>query len=108
VSDQMTDGRRFRILTVTDNCTRECLRLAFSFSALQQREHPQGPRWSVRARNRIGCPPDVAIDESTVSGAGGEEKDSLSMSCALVAAASAPARTTRACRANVRAGRDCG
>ena len=24
VSDQMTDGRRFRILTVIDNCTREC------------------------------------------------------------------------------------
>ena len=28
VSDQMTDGRRFRILTVVDNCTRECLALA--------------------------------------------------------------------------------
>jgi putative transposase len=28
VSDQMTDGRRFRILTVIDNCTRECLALA--------------------------------------------------------------------------------
>ena len=27
VSDQMTDGRRFRILTVVDNCTRECLSL---------------------------------------------------------------------------------
>ena len=27
VSDQMTDGRRFRILTVIDNCTRECLAL---------------------------------------------------------------------------------
>ena len=27
VSDQMTDGRRFRILTVIDNCTRECLGL---------------------------------------------------------------------------------
>ena len=25
VSDQLTDGRRFRILTVIDNCTRECL-----------------------------------------------------------------------------------
>ncbi|SFK58275.1 HTH-like domain-containing protein, partial [Caulobacter sp. UNC279MFTsu5.1] len=30
VSDQMTDGRRFRILTVIDNCTRECLALTFS------------------------------------------------------------------------------
>ena len=27
VSDQMTDGRRFRILTVVDTCTRECLAL---------------------------------------------------------------------------------
>ena len=27
VADQMTDGRRFRILTVIDNCTRECLTL---------------------------------------------------------------------------------
>lgn len=27
VSDQMTDGRRFRILTVIDNCARECLGL---------------------------------------------------------------------------------
>ncbi len=25
VSDQLTDGRRFRILTVVDDCTRECL-----------------------------------------------------------------------------------
>ena len=28
VHDQMTDGRRFRVLTVVDNCTRECLALA--------------------------------------------------------------------------------
>lgn len=28
VSDQLTDGRRFRILTVIDNCTRECPALA--------------------------------------------------------------------------------
>jgi putative transposase len=27
VSDQMSDGRRFRILTVVDDCTRECLAL---------------------------------------------------------------------------------
>ena len=27
VSDQLTDGRRFRILTVVDDCTRECLGL---------------------------------------------------------------------------------
>jgi putative transposase len=27
VSDQLTDGRRFRILTVVDDCTRECVAL---------------------------------------------------------------------------------
>jgi putative transposase len=27
VSDQLTDGRRFRVLTVVDDCTRECLAL---------------------------------------------------------------------------------
>lgn len=27
VSDQLTCGRRFRILTVVDDCPRECLRL---------------------------------------------------------------------------------
>jgi putative transposase len=27
VSDQLTEGRRFRILTVVDDCTRECLAL---------------------------------------------------------------------------------
>lgn len=28
VSDQLTDGRRFRVLTIIDDCTRECLGLA--------------------------------------------------------------------------------
>ncbi len=27
VSDELTDGRRFRVLTVVDDCTRECLAL---------------------------------------------------------------------------------
>ena len=27
MSDQLTDGRRFRVLTVVDDCTRECLAL---------------------------------------------------------------------------------
>jgi putative transposase len=27
ISDQFTDGRRFRVLTVVDDCTRECLTL---------------------------------------------------------------------------------
>lgn len=32
VSDQMTDGRRFRVLTVVDDCTRECLALVADIS----------------------------------------------------------------------------
>ena len=37
VSDQFTDGRRFRVLTVVDDCTRECLALVAdtSLSGLQ-------------------------------------------------------------------------
>ncbi len=27
VSDQLTDSRRFRVLTIVDDCTRECLAL---------------------------------------------------------------------------------
>ena len=27
VADQLTDGRRFRILAIVDDCTRECLAL---------------------------------------------------------------------------------
>jgi putative transposase len=37
VSDQMTDGRRFRILTVNDNCTRECLALVADTSLSDRR-----------------------------------------------------------------------
>jgi transposase InsO family protein len=40
-SDQLTDGRRFRILTVVDDCTRECLALVADHLALQ---HPRGAR----------------------------------------------------------------
>jgi putative transposase len=32
VSDQLTDGRRFRILTIVDDCTRECLALVADIS----------------------------------------------------------------------------
>ena len=32
VSDQRTDGRRFRTLSVVDNCTRECLALVANTS----------------------------------------------------------------------------
>ena len=37
VSDQLTDGRRFRMLAVVDDCTRECLALAADTSMSGQR-----------------------------------------------------------------------
>ena len=37
VSDQLTDGRRFRVLTVVDDCTRECLALVADTSLSGQR-----------------------------------------------------------------------
>jgi putative transposase len=37
VSDQLTDGRRFRILTVVDICTRECIGLVADTSLSGQR-----------------------------------------------------------------------
>lgn len=37
VSDQFTDGRRFRVLTVVDDCTRECLALVADTSLSGQR-----------------------------------------------------------------------
>ncbi|MGX1360725.1 hypothetical protein AB7M46_005782 [Bradyrhizobium elkanii] len=49
VSDQLTDGRRFRILTVVDDCTRECLALVADTSLsesdcfeLERQPYPQG------------------------------------------------------------------
>lgn len=37
VSDQLTDGRRFRVLAVVDDCTRECLALVADSSLSGQR-----------------------------------------------------------------------
>ena len=37
VHDQMTDGRRFRVLSVIDECTRECLALVPDTSISGQR-----------------------------------------------------------------------
>ena len=62
VSDQLTDGRRFRILTMIDNCTRECLALVADTSLsgarvareldaiIQQRGRPE-----TRRRQRHGA-----------------------------------------------------
>ena len=56
VSDQMTDGRRFRILTVVDNCTRECLALVAdtSISGLRvARELNEIIRWRGRPKTVV-------------------------------------------------------
>lgn len=37
VSDQLTDGRRFRILAVVDDCMRECLALVVDTSLSSMR-----------------------------------------------------------------------
>jgi putative transposase len=61
VSDQMTDGRRFRILTVVDNCTRECLALVAdtSISGLRVARELD---WIVQVRGR---PESVISDNGT-------------------------------------------
>ena len=56
VSDQMTDGQRFRILTVVDNCTRECLALVAdtSISGLRvARELDAIIRWRGRPETMV-------------------------------------------------------
>jgi putative transposase len=68
VSDQLTDGRRFRILTVIDNCTRECLGLVADTSLSGQRVARELDA-IIRQRGR---PATVVSDngtEFTVSGA---------------------------------------
>ena len=69
VSDQMTDGRRFRVLTVVDDCTRECLTLVAdtSLSGLRvareletlmaSRGRPQDDRQRQRDRVHVQCHP---------------------------------------------------
>jgi putative transposase len=54
ISDQMTDGRRFRILTVIDNCTRECLALVADTS-LSGRRVARELNVIVRQRGRPGA-----------------------------------------------------
>ena len=46
VSEQMTDGRHLRILTVIDNCTRECLALVADTSLSGRQFHVVQPRHS--------------------------------------------------------------
>ena len=49
IHDQMTDGRRFRVLVIVDDCTRECLGLMPDTSI-------SGPaRWSFRTTASPVC-----------------------------------------------------
>ena len=64
VSDQMTYGRRFRILTVVDNCTRECLALVAETSISGLRVARELDR-IVQIRGR---PKSVISDNSLPSG----------------------------------------
>jgi putative transposase len=60
VSDQLTDGRRFRILAVVDDCTRECLALIADTSISGQRvtrELGDIVRWR-------GRPPDTIVSDN--------------------------------------------
>ena len=59
VSDQMTDGRRFRILTVIDNCTRECLALVADTS-LSGRRVARELDAIIRQRGR----PDMIVSDN--------------------------------------------
>ena len=52
VSDQMTDGRRFRILTVVDNCTRECLALVADTSLVRAGGSPGN--WTPSSASAAG------------------------------------------------------
>jgi putative transposase len=61
VSDQITDGRRFRILTVVDTCTRECLALVADTSISGLRVARELDRL-VQARGR---PETIVSDNGT-------------------------------------------
>ena len=59
VSDQLTDGRRFRILAVVDDCTRECLALIADTSISGRRvarelDDASGLRQCPQRRDRPG------------------------------------------------------
>ena len=54
VHDQMTDGRRFRVLAVVDNCTRECLALVADTSISGVRVARELDR-IIAGRGRPGC-----------------------------------------------------
>ena len=62
VSDQLTDGRRFRILEVIDNCTRECLALVADTSIC--RAHASRASWTPSSVG-AGEPATIVSDNGT-------------------------------------------
>ncbi len=62
VSDQLTDGRRFRILAVVDDCTRECLTLVVDTSLSGMRVARELDRL-VAERGRPRMIPDQVRDQ---------------------------------------------
>lgn len=61
VSDQLTDGRRFRVLTVVDDCSRECLALVADTSLSGTRV----ARELDRLITERGCPRMIVSDNGT-------------------------------------------
>ena len=64
VSDQLTDGRRFRILAVVDDCTRECLAL-IADTSISGRRVARELDGIVRRR---GQRPDTIVSDNVLSG----------------------------------------
>ena len=62
VCDQLTDGRRFRILAVVDDCTRECLALVADTS-ISGRRLARELDDVIRRRGR--CPDTIVSDNGT-------------------------------------------
>ncbi len=63
VSDQLTDGRRFRVLTVVDDCTRECLPLVADTSL----SGPRVARELDRMIEKRGKPKMIVSDNAVSS-----------------------------------------
>ena len=62
VSDQLTDGRRFRILAVVDHCTRECLAL-IADTSISGRRVARELDDVIHCRGR--CPKTIVSDDGT-------------------------------------------
>ena len=56
VSDTLTDGGRFRVLRVVDDCTRECLALVADTSLSGRRARPRPRRCASPSAMACGQP----------------------------------------------------